>query len=193
MRIEKCVILSFILMVCPPPCSPSPILQQNPTPLPAMNTVCLSDVSVERCGDPESSTKVQQVQTRPRGFPGGRAPLDPLSVSPAKPKRGDRPRRIKPSQKRQRTSSPLDQARVNQSGSFPPVRPVDSGSSAGQAEKNTSSNQQKPEPTKASEITERSPPDHSRSRLLRGSSRTGFGLPLDRVGLGRLPSGRRSF
>ncbi|KAL7850948.1 hypothetical protein AOLI_G00213040 [Acnodon oligacanthus] len=188
MRVAECVILSVVFMVSPPHCSSSTIQQQNRTALP-VRAALLADATVERCGEADNNTKVQQTQKRLKGFPGGRTPLDPLSVSPVKPKR-ERSRRIKPSQKRRPATGSLDQITTIPGESVTPVRSGDR-SSADQAENNRSSSQQKLEPTQRLVTTERTISDHLRIRLPKVRSRTGFGLPIDRIGHGRMPSGRR--
>lgn len=67
------------------------ICPQNQTPLPA-SAIRLADVTTHPCRQPETSGKVQQDQKKTRGFPEGKSPLDPLSISPVKPKRNQKER-----------------------------------------------------------------------------------------------------
>lgn len=65
--------------------------RQNQTSLPA-RAIRLADVTVHPCGQPQTSGKVQQDQKKSRGFPEGKSPLDPLSISPVKLKRNQKER-----------------------------------------------------------------------------------------------------
>ncbi|KAG7319972.1 hypothetical protein KOW79_017115 [Hemibagrus wyckioides] len=180
-------------MINPPHCSTASIIQQqNQTPLPP-SSIHLADVTVQPCGQPETSGKVQQDQKKPRGFPEGKSPLDPLSVSPVKLKRNqkERQRRPKGSQKRRAGAGSL-QVTSGQNATFTEIR---SGQSASvdpteKSNNNTSSSQQHLETSGVSSPNTQKNPS-GKTRTSKPGSRTGFNLPIDRIGLGRLPSGRR--
>ncbi|MCI4390994.1 hypothetical protein PGIGA_G00129380 [Pangasianodon gigas] len=192
MRIWECVTLFCIFMISPPHSSASTIQQQNQTPLPA-SVIRLADVTVQPCGQAKTNSKVQQDQKKTRGFPEGKSPLDPLSISPVKPKRNQKERqsrRIKGSQK-SRTGAGSLQITTGQNGSFTEFRSGES-TSVDPAEKSNNTNQQRVEISRATAHiidTEKKP--SGRTRTSKQGARTGFGLPVDRIGLGRLPSGRR--
>ncbi|KAF4076334.1 hypothetical protein AMELA_G00213190 [Ameiurus melas] len=193
MRIWECVTLLCIFMISPPTCRASTIQQQNQTPLPA-SAIRSADVTVQPCGQPETDGKVQQDPKRTRGFPERKSPLDPLSISPVKLKRTQKEkqsRRIKGSQKRRPGAGSLH-ITTGQNGSFVQIRSGE-GASVDPTEKNdNSTNHQRLEisgATAHTTNTERNP--SGRTRTSKQGARTGFGLPVDRIGLGRLPGGRR--
>ncbi|KAF7692340.1 hypothetical protein HF521_009950 [Silurus meridionalis] len=179
-------------MISPPHCSTSTIQQQNQTRLPA-SPIRLADVTLQPCGQPKNDGKVQQDLKKTRGFPEGKSPLDPLSISPVKLKRNqkDRQRRIKGSQKR-RTGDSLLQITTGQNSSFTEVKAPSSSSIDPTEKSNNNTSQQRPEISEtAAHITNTEKNPSGRTRTSKQGVRSGFGLPVDRIGLGRLPSGRR--
>ncbi|KAM9439911.1 osteocrin isoform 1-T1 [Clarias gariepinus] len=193
MQIWECVTLFCFFMISPPHCRTSTIPQQNQTPLPA-SAIRSADVTIQPCGQPETNSKVQQDQKRTRGFPEGRSPLDPLSISPVKPKRNQKEkqsRRIKGSQKR-RTGGASLQITTGRNGSLTEIRSGESAS-VDPTEKSNNTNQQRLEIASGTtaQITNTEKNTSGRTRHSKQGARPGFGLPVDRIGLGRLPSGRR--
>ncbi|MCJ8745255.1 hypothetical protein PDJAM_G00128260 [Pangasius djambal] len=194
MQIWECVTLFCIFMISPPHSSTSTIQQQNQTPLPA-SVIHLADVTVQPCGQAKTNSKVQQDQKKTRGFPDGKSPLDPLSISPVKPKRNQKERqsrRIKGSQK-SRTGAGSLQITTGQNNSFTELRSGQSGAvDSTEKSNNNNTNQQRVEISRATaHITDTEKNPSGRTRTSKQGARTGFGLPVDRIGLGRLPSGRR--
>ncbi|XP_027014010.1 uncharacterized protein LOC113650120 isoform X2 [Tachysurus fulvidraco] len=200
MRIWECFTLFCIFMIGPPHASTASIIQQqNQTPLPP-SSIRLADVTVQPCGQPETNGKVQQDHRKSRGFPEGKSPLDPLSISPVKLKRNqkEKQRRPKGSQKRRGGGAGSLQITSGQNASFTEVRSEQSAS-VGPTEKTnntatittTRSTQQRLETSGATSITNTEKNPSGRTRTSKPGSRTGFVLPIDRIGLGRLPSGRR--
>ncbi|XP_060746158.1 uncharacterized protein LOC132859398 isoform X1 [Tachysurus vachellii] len=200
MRIWECFTLFCIFMIDPPRSSTAFIIQQqNQTPLPP-SSIRLADVTVQPCGQPETNGKVQQDQRKSRGFPEGKSPLDPLSISPVKLKRNQKEkqsRRPKGSQKRRGGAGSL-QITSGKNASFTEFRSEQSASVDPTEKTNntatittTRSSQQRLETSGATSITNTEKNPSGKTRTSKPGSRTGFVLPIDRIGLGRLPSGRR--
>lgn len=79
-----------------------------------------------------------------------------------------------------------------ESSTFTVIRPGDTGSiDKGQLGESSPVQQPRTKPNMDFSTSDRNPTDHAR---IRGSNKRGqsggFGLPIDRIGLGRLPHGR---
>ncbi|XP_077060887.1 uncharacterized protein LOC143712355 [Siphateles boraxobius] len=184
MQIWMWLILSGVFTVTLSYCSGLSLQQKNRTTLLARET------GVADQGQFENGTKVQGVHKKILGFG---TPLDPLSRSFMKTKK-DKNRQSKTPQKWPRQKGSVEQMMSGESSTFTVIRPGDTGS-IDKAQLGESSPVQPPrtKPNGPMDVStsDRNPTDHAR---IRGSNKRGhsigFGLPIDRIGLGRLPHGR---
>ncbi|KAK7158654.1 hypothetical protein R3I94_005100 [Phoxinus phoxinus] len=183
MQIWMWLILSGVFTVTLSYCSGLSLQQKNRTKLLARET----DVTDQ--GQFENGTKVQGVHKK---IPGFRTPLDPLSRSFMKTKTDKR--RSKTPQKWPGQQGSVEQIVSGESSTFTVIRPGDTGS-IDKAQLGESRPMQRPrtKPTSPIDVStsDRNPTDRAR---MRGSNKRGqsggFGLPIDRIGLGRLQRGR---